>query len=300
MPLTYAPIMVCPALDQPNQARLDVVGELAERFEAGIVGIAAAQFAPPLYFTDGGLAQNLIDQGEASIRKRLSELEVQLREATRHRSKQVEWRSALDFPARFILREARCADIIVSGGLNPAFSDVFAVSALKDLVMQAGRPLLVVPDGVNWLDLRSVLVAWKDTAEARRAAADSLPLLRKAGEVTVAEVLEKGDDRSSAEARVRDVVAWLSRHGVSAAGRVSENHGSQDATMRLDDIAGEIGTADRRRRLWSFALPRTCPRRHDGASSYSVHPLCSAVSLNRANNEGVPCTNFSRKRPETT
>jgi nucleotide-binding universal stress UspA family protein len=219
----------------------DVAGELAERFEAGIVGIAAAQFTPPLYFTDGGLAQNLIDQGEASIGKRLSELEAQFREATRHRSRQGEWRSAIDFPARYILREARCADIIVSGGLNPAFSDVFAVSALKDLVMQAGRPLLVVPDGVNWLDLRSVLVAWKDTAEARRAAADSLPLLRKAGEVTVAEVLEKGDDRSSAEVRVRDVVAWLSRHGVSAAGHVSETGASRDAAMQLDDIASEVG-----------------------------------------------------------
>jgi nucleotide-binding universal stress UspA family protein len=239
--MTYATVMVCLAFDQPNQARLDVAGELAERFEAGIVGIAAAQFAPPLYFTDGELAQDLIDQGEASIRKRLSELEAQFREATRHRSKQVEWRGAIDFPARFILREARCADIIVSGGLNPAFSDVFAVSAPKDLVMQAGRPLLVAPDGVNWFDLRSVLVAWKDTAEARRAVADSLPLLRKAKEVTVAEVLEKGDDRLSAEARVRDVVAWLSRHGVSAAGRVSENNESQDATVQLDDIAGEVG-----------------------------------------------------------
>jgi len=239
--MTYATVMVCLALDQPNQTRLDVAGELAERFEAGIVGIAAAQFAPPLYFTDGELAQNLIDQGEASIGKRLSELEAQFREATRHRSTQVEWRSAIDFPARYILREARCADIIVSGGLNPAFSDVFAVSAPKDLVMQAGRPLLMAPDGVDWLDLRSVLVAWKDTAEARRAIADSLPLLRKAKEITVAEVLEKGDDRASAEARVRDVVAWLSRHGVSAAGRVSENDEGQDASMRLDDIAGEVG-----------------------------------------------------------
>jgi nucleotide-binding universal stress UspA family protein len=99
----------------------------------------------------------------------------------------------------------------------------------------------VAPDGTNWLDLRSVLVAWKDTAEARRAAADSLPLLQKAKEVTVAEILEEGGDRHAATARVKDVTAWLSRHGVTAAWRVSENNESGDTTDRLDDIAGEVG-----------------------------------------------------------
>jgi nucleotide-binding universal stress UspA family protein len=239
--MTYATVMVCLALDQPNEARLEVAGQLAERFDAGIVGIAAAQFAPPLYFTDGELAQNLIEQGETSIKKRLSELEAQFRAAAEHRSKHVEWRSAMDFPTRFILHEARCADIIVSGGHSPAFSDAFALAAPKDLVMQAGRPLLVVPDGLDWLDLRSVLVGWKDTPEARRAVADSLPLLRKAKEVTVAEVLESGDHRSAAASRVNDVAAWLSRHGVSAAARVSENNGSRDAAIQVENIAGEVG-----------------------------------------------------------
>ena len=46
--MTYATVMVSLALDQPNEARLQVAGELAERFEADIVGVAAAQFAPVL------------------------------------------------------------------------------------------------------------------------------------------------------------------------------------------------------------------------------------------------------------
>jgi hypothetical protein len=70
--MTYATVMVSLALDQSNEARLQVAGELAERFEAAIIGVAAGQFAPPLYFTDGAEAQSLIDQEEASIRKRLA------------------------------------------------------------------------------------------------------------------------------------------------------------------------------------------------------------------------------------
>ena len=79
--MTYATVMVCLGLDKPNDARLEVAGELAERFEADVVGIAAAQFAPPMYFADGAFAQGLIDQEETAIRKRLAELEERFRAA---------------------------------------------------------------------------------------------------------------------------------------------------------------------------------------------------------------------------
>jgi nucleotide-binding universal stress UspA family protein len=237
--MTYATVMVSLALDESNEARLEAAGQIAERFDSGIVGIAAAQFSPPVYFTSGEQAQNLIDQGQALIKKRMSELEVQFREATKNRAKYVEWRCAIDFPARYILQEARCADIIVSGGQSNALSDPFALASPKDLVMQAGRPLLIAPDNVSWLDLRSVLMAWKDTPEARRAIAYSLPMLRKAKEVNVAEIVEAGDSRSAAVSRVRDVVAWLSRHGVSASEVVPENGG--DVIAQLDAIAANVG-----------------------------------------------------------
>jgi nucleotide-binding universal stress UspA family protein len=238
-PMTYATVMVSLALDQPCEARLRAAGELADRFEAAIVGVAAAQFAPPLYFADGGVAQKLIDEGEASVRKRLADLETQFRAATRNRGGHVEWRSATEFPARFILAQARCADIVVTGGQSPAFSDMFALASAKDLVMQAGRPLLVVPDRINWLDLRSVLVAWKDTPEARRAVADAVPLLRKAKEVTIVEIAEHGTDRPGAMAGVTDVSAWLARHGITANARVSEPVGNQSVAAQLDKVAGD-------------------------------------------------------------
>ena len=237
--MTFATVMVSLALDESNEARLEAAGQIAERFDSGIVGIASAQFSPPLYYSLGEQAQNLIDQGEASIKKRMSELEVQFREATKNRAKHVEWRSAIDFPARYIVQQARCADIVVSGGQNNTFSDPFALASPKDLVMQAGRPLFIAPDNVSWLDLRSVLVAWKDTPEARRAIADSLPMLRKAKDVTVAEVVEAGDSRPAAVSRVRDVVAWLSCHGVSASELVPERSG--DAIAQLEAIAANVG-----------------------------------------------------------
>ena len=237
--MTYATVMVSLALDQSNEACLEAAGQIAERFDAAIVGIAASQFSPPLYFTSGELAQDLIDEGRASIEKRIGELEAQFHGALKSRASHVEWRSAIDFPARYILREARCADIIVSGADRGAFSDPLVQASPKDLVMQAGRPMLIVPNPVTWFDLRSVLVAWKDTTEARRAVADALPMLRKAKSVTVAEIPEQGG--AAAASRVRDVVAWLSRHGVSASELVAERDVDQDITVQLDGIAADVG-----------------------------------------------------------
>ncbi len=239
--MTYATIMVSLALDQPNEARLAVAGQIAERFDAGLIGIVASAFSPPLYFTTGEQAQDLIDQGQASIKRRMSELEAQFRESAKNRASHIEWRCAIDFPARYVLQQARCADIIVTGGHSDAFSDPFAVVTPKDLVMEAGRPLLVVPDSADWLDLRSMLVAWKDTPEARRAIVDSLPMLRKAKDVTVAEIVKAGGSQPLAVSRVRDVVTWLSRHGVSASELVAEQNQDRDATVQLDAMAADVG-----------------------------------------------------------
>jgi len=239
--MTYATVMVSLALDQPSEARLAVASQIAERFDAALIGIAAAVFSPPLYYATGEQAQTIIDQGEASIKRRMLELEAQFRQAAINRAKHIEWRSAIDFPARYVLQAARCADIIVSGGHSDAFSDPFARVTPRDLVMEAGRPLLVVPDSADWLDLRSMLVAWKDTAEARRAIAASLPLLRKAKDVAVAEIVEEGCSRPAALARVRDVLTWLSRHGVSASELVAEQDHDREAPIQLDAMAADVG-----------------------------------------------------------
>src|SRR5437762_1726011 len=166
--MKYVTVMVGLALGQSNEARLEIAGQLAERFGARVIGVAAAEFSPPLYFTDGEAAQRLIDQGLAAVKNRLAALEGEFRAAMQNRAIEVEWRCAEDFPTRYIVRQARACDIIVAGeAARGGLGDPFVQVDPSDLVMQAGRPLLVVPDGCDWLDLRSMLVAWKDSVEAR-------------------------------------------------------------------------------------------------------------------------------------
>ena len=92
--MDYKTVMVSLALDRPNDACLAVAGDFAERFEARVVGIAASDFRPPLYFADGDYAQKLLDEEAAAILRRLSELEAEFRASVSKRAKSVEWRSA--------------------------------------------------------------------------------------------------------------------------------------------------------------------------------------------------------------
>jgi nucleotide-binding universal stress UspA family protein len=82
-------------------------------------------------------------------------------------------------------------------------------------VLEAGRPLLIVPNGVAAVNFGRTVIGWKGTREARRAIADSLPILKLSEHVTVLEVATKGEfDR--AREHVKDVSRWLVRHGVEA------------------------------------------------------------------------------------
>lgn len=237
--MTYATAMVSLAADRPNEALLDVAGQVASHFDARMIGIAASMFSPPLYFVDGDAGQRMIEEGQAAIEQRMRELGNRFREAMQGRAREVEWRAAMQLPARYIAREARAADLLIVGGDGAAMSDPFAIAGPSDLVMQAGRPLLIVPPVVRWLDLRSVLVAWKDGAEARRAVADSLPLLRKAGEVTVAGIVEEERARQAVQKQVEDVVTWLACHRITARAQVPEKIG--DAAAQIDRIASAAG-----------------------------------------------------------
>jgi nucleotide-binding universal stress UspA family protein len=237
--MNYKTIMVSLALDKPNDACLAVAGDLAERFEARVIGIAASDLRPPLYFEEGEYARNLIRREEGAIRRRLLELEAEFRGSVQKRAKSVEWRSSLAMPANYLVQQSRAADLLVVGARTETIVDLSAAVDPADVLMRAGRPLVVVPSTAQWLDLRSVLVAWKDVKEARRAVLDALPVLATAKDVTIAEIPEEASARVNALSHVEDVAAWLRGHGIAASVVTSEP--TADVPGQLDWIAANAG-----------------------------------------------------------
>jgi nucleotide-binding universal stress UspA family protein len=151
--------------------------------------------------------------------------------------REVEWRSAIDFPTETLINEARCADLVLVQKTKS--NDIYRLLDPGAAILGAGRPVLVVPAGTKSLTGEHVLVAWKDTREARRAVWDALPFLREAGRVTVTEICE--DERvDAARHSVNDVAGYLARHGIKAEARVKiRAHGSAaDQIIRLAEDDG--------------------------------------------------------------
>jgi nucleotide-binding universal stress UspA family protein len=126
------------------------------------------------------------------------------------------------------------------------------------VVMTAGRPVLLVPQGASRLRGSAVVVAWKDTREARRAIADAMPFLKAAEDVIVQAVCED-DAVEAAVFQTDDVVTNLKRHGVRARSNVTTAPTTSvalelckvaDAAMADLIVAGAYGHS--RLREWAF------------------------------------------------
>ena len=181
----------------------------------------------------------IVRQLEDEADEKLKKLEQRFRTAYQNRIEDVEWRRAYAAPVDFVAREARAADIVITGADRVGgLSDPLWRLDPSELVMKLGRPMMVVPPEVDRLKLSSVVVGWKDTREARRAVVDALPLLQKAKEVTVVEIIENDGDRAAAGHRVADVAAWLGRHQVDACHMVPNHRG--DAVEQLIRHASDI------------------------------------------------------------
>jgi len=231
--MSYATVMVNLDPSRVNTAALQVAGDLSERLHARVIGITAGQLVTTLY-ADGYVSGSLISQDREDVENLLKAAETEFRHALHNRADSIEWRSSVTFgsTAAYVAGESRSADLLVTGAGAQAGGSVNT----GDLVMQAGRPVLAVPADTAALNVDRILIAWKDTREARRAAFDALPLFRLAEKVVVAEVAMK-DDMEEAGRRTQDVAAWLGRHGINAEAIASTTEGS--AQQRLHEIAHE-------------------------------------------------------------
>ena len=236
--MTYATLMVQMGLGRSNAGLLQIAGDIAERFHANVIGIAACQPLQILY-GDGYFGTDLLDQEREENEKEIMAAEVEFREALHARANNLAWRSMITFAAlsTYLSLEARSADLFITNEQQSgSLFDPSRSVNMSDLVMQLGRPVLVVPTALNKFKLDRAMIGWKDTRETRRAVADALPLLKKANCVTIVEVAVE-DALETARGHLKDVVDWLKQHGIGADTLAMPSIG--DDAARLNIIAEE-------------------------------------------------------------
>lgn len=250
-------ILVNVDLDAANSTSLRYAIDLAQTLEAELIGVAAAQPALLYGAGDGGAAAAEYYALEAA------EVETQLKRAEQAFRSTVpsglknQWQAYVNNPVAAIVEVARAADLIVTAATTMSTSRQMVAVDLGEIVLRSGRPVLNVATYQSKAKLDKIMIAWKDTREARRAVADALPLLKRAGEVTALTVSES--DYTAERNSMDDLLAWLARHhGVTAQGDVVSNPDKLADTIESTAIAQSAdlvvsgGYGHSRMREWLF------------------------------------------------
>jgi nucleotide-binding universal stress UspA family protein len=234
----YAVIMAAIDLDMPSRGVLVATEKLATIFNARVIGAAAGECSLSPYFAEGPAADQYLEASQAELHAQFKMLEKKFRRAHVALADRIEWRCAERLPDRFLLAASRSADCVVTARPSP-HGNLLRGPDVAHLLMQAGRPVLVVSPEAKHFSLDRVLVAWKDTRESRRAASDALPILAQAKEVHILAIPEPETSEASTLAGADDVVNWLARHGIHAVAIARPAFGSIGNS--IEAAASEIG-----------------------------------------------------------
>ncbi len=117
--------------------------------------------------------------------------------------------------ASVIVAQSRCADLVVASQANRSWALSGHLDVVDELVMESGRPVLMVPKaGVRSRAIKRAVVAWNGRREAARAAFDALPLLARAERVCVVWVDPESEQHAAGDLPGIDLCEALSRHGI--------------------------------------------------------------------------------------
>lgn len=270
--MSFKSILVNIDIDEPIEPVLKAAGDLARHFQARIIGFCTADAAMPFTAPEvEPMAVEIWQQLREDIKTRFKQLHADFDRLNADSRIQAEWRESLDFPTLSLIEASRIADLIViSTTADGHRGDTSRTVDPGSIALQAGRPLLLLAHEASHAPFQRVVIAWKDTREARRAVADAVPLLSSAQEVTIVTATDRLD--SSIREGIADVAAFLSRHGISARTEMIE-------------------AADENAKLWEFITPDRADLVVSGAYGHSrlrewafggvTRSLLGASGLNR-------------------
>jgi len=220
--MSYKTILVHIDSSPRCAARVEVGVELARRFDAHVIGLAATGDAQAALAFTAPVAVDVIEQLRANLAATADEA-IDGFNATIARSgygRHEQRTSSLDAIDAVALH-ARYADLVVvgqadDGGPHAASTRMF----VERTILGSGKPTLIVPRAGNFKAVgKNIMVGWDASRSAARAVTDSLPLLRKADNVEVIVVNARSSGEGHGDDPGVDVATYLARHGVKVSVR---------------------------------------------------------------------------------
>lgn len=116
------------------------------------------------------------------------------------------WQEEVGNGPELIMRRARHSDLVVMGrhtapnGLPPDMIEL--------LLLGCGRPIVIAPSSAPPSLTGTVVICWKECAEAARAVSAAIPILTRAERVVVVSALERGEKSSKSARELARYLRW--------------------------------------------------------------------------------------------
>jgi len=236
--MSFQTLLVHVEPDSTPDPRLALAIDLANQLDAKLIGVGAEMYGA------AGMGGGM-DYGSPEIFALLAtttEENVKRAEAKFHAAAVLvkrgsQWKGAVQYPTAKVVAEARAADLVITSQTDGKGGSELTVAPPGPLILQAGRPVLVVPPKADHLTIKNIVVAWKEAREARRVVADALPFLKAAASVVLVEICDSVEADPATRQHLAEIGDYLSRHGVKASILVVAETRLNSAAEQLLDIA---------------------------------------------------------------
>jgi len=211
--MSYKDLLV---LVDPTDVKRDVLecaANVAADHDAHLAGLYVG-YDPLTGFAESQMPPDMLHLHQENLAKAEDEVKSKFDEMGRLAKVNTEWRTATEAQLSALILNARYADLVMMSGSASSSSDLIAHRYADNVVMAAGRPVMLFPDSYKWdKGFHRVMIAWDGSREATRAVHDALPVLYRADKVIVMEVADRDDVTSRDPAS--DIARHLARHGLN-------------------------------------------------------------------------------------
>ena len=216
--MSYSTILLHVDASERCARRAQYAIDLARRFDAHLVALAVC---PPLAIPGRAhpevVVRMLAERWEHDKALHAAAASACVQRAQAEGVASAESRAVIGEPERVLSLHARYADLLIVGQATQDTDVALAEDAVEHVVLDAGRPVLVIPYTGAYAALgRRVLVAWNASREATRALTDALPLLMQAAAVDILTVDAQPEPHGHGAQPGADIALFLARHGVRA------------------------------------------------------------------------------------
>ena len=217
--MSYKSLLVHLDTSQAAERRLEFAFRIAQRFDARLNALLTlTRPETGSFYVMAGAAQFVAEHERVSQEQRES-LE-QLFKATAARTGVTgDWRVSTEYPNDVAPDAARFVDLVIAGQFDANDPESFVANQfLEHLLLEAGRPVLVVPYTGSFASIGShVMLAWDQSREAARAAADATPFFKAAKKTTIVTLGAQGGEPPESRLPGADIAAVIARHGANVA-----------------------------------------------------------------------------------